>query len=207
MEGGYGFVVWLVQGLASGATLVARRPWTALLSRKRYAEVADHPLFRETNMVVTGVWTAYFFLAALMTALFGGLVALAFAVGAIPLGPLSFRLADVYSRRRAGSDLAASFAGMHTALDPAAAQDCVIGYEILTADGPVAWRVEIKGTEVLTSQTEPVDARVVLALSEPDYFRLVSGALDGTEAVMSGRMKIRGDMMFAMQIPRMFANR
>jgi putative sterol carrier protein len=44
----------------------------------------------------------------------------------------------------------------------------------------------------------------VLQLSLPEYLRLITGLLDGTEAFMSGRMKIRGDVMFAPQIGRMF---
>ena len=97
-----------------------------------------------------------------------------------------------------------TMAGMVEALDPAAAEDCVIGYEITTPDGMYAYRVEVRDGAVTTEEREPTDARVVLGLSLPDYLRLINGLLDGTQAFMSGRLKLRGDVMFAPQIERIF---
>ena len=97
-----------------------------------------------------------------------------------------------------------SVAGMADALDPDAAQDCVVGYEIESGDGTYAYRIEVRGHDVQAERRSPTDARVVLQLSIPDYLRLITGLLEGTEAFMSGRMKIRGDLMFAPQIGRMF---
>jgi putative sterol carrier protein len=95
-------------------------------------------------------------------------------------------------------------AGMTDAFDPDAAQDCVIGYEIASGDTTYPCRIEVKGRRVKAERRQPSDARVVLQLSLPEYLRLITGLLDGTEAFMSGRMKIRGDVMFAPQIGRMF---
>jgi hypothetical protein len=97
-----------------------------------------------------------------------------------------------------------TMAGMVEALDPAAAEDCVIGYEITTPDGMYAYRVEVRDGAVTTEERDPTDARVVLGLSLPDYLRLINGLLDGTQAFMSGRLKLRGDVMFAPQIERIF---
>jgi hypothetical protein len=97
-----------------------------------------------------------------------------------------------------------TIAGMADALDPDAAQDCVVGYEIDSTDGVFPYRIEVHGTNVQSERRAPSDARVVLQLSVPEYLRLITGLLDGTEAFMSGRMKIRGDVMFAPQIGRMF---
>jgi putative sterol carrier protein len=95
-------------------------------------------------------------------------------------------------------------AGMADALDADAAQDCVVGYEIDSINVVYAYRIEVQGHDVHTEQRAPSDARVVLQLSVPEYLRLITGLLDGTEAFMTGRMKIRGDVMFAPQIGRMF---
>jgi len=97
-----------------------------------------------------------------------------------------------------------TFAGMGEALDPDVAQDCVIGYELAGPDGTYGYRVEVKGSTVEARRTEPADARTVLQLSVPDYLRLISGLLDGTQAFMDGRLRIRGDVMFATQVQRMF---
>jgi putative sterol carrier protein len=97
-----------------------------------------------------------------------------------------------------------TLAGMTDAFDADAAQDCVIGYEIAADDTTYPCRIEVQGRQVKAERRQPSDARVVLQLSLPEYLRLITGLLDGTEAFMSGRMKIRGDVMFASQIGRMF---
>jgi hypothetical protein len=97
-----------------------------------------------------------------------------------------------------------TFAGMGGALDPDLAQDCVIGYELAGPDATHTYRVEVNGETVATSKQDPSDARTVLQLSVPDYLRLITGLLDGTQAFMDGRLRIRGDVMFATQIQRMF---
>jgi len=97
-----------------------------------------------------------------------------------------------------------TIAGMRDAFDPDAAQDCIVGYEIDSATGTYACRIEVRGHDVVAEQREPSDARVVLQLGVAEYLRLITGLVDGTEAFMSGRMKIRGDIMFAPQIGRMF---
>jgi SCP-2 sterol transfer family len=81
-------------------------------------------------------------------------------------------------------------AEMSDTLDPARAQNCVIGYEIDAGDVTLAYRIEVRGAGVSGQRRAPSDARVVMLLNAPDYFRLITGLLDGTEAFMSGRMKI-----------------
>jgi putative sterol carrier protein len=95
-------------------------------------------------------------------------------------------------------------ASMSDTFDPEAAQDCVIGYEIDSPDGLYACRIEIRGHDVRAEHRDPDDARVVLQLELTEYLRLVTGLVDGTESFMSGRMQIRGDVMFAPQVGRMF---
>lgn len=45
---------------------------------------------------------------------------------------------------------------------------------------------------------------MTIGLSVPDFLRLVAGDLDATQAFMAGKLKIKGDMMFATQVPQMF---
>lgn len=97
-----------------------------------------------------------------------------------------------------------TMAGMPSALDSGAAQDCVVGYEVSGPAGVHPYRIEVNNDRVTVERRSPDDARVVLQLSGPDFLRLVSGLLDGTDAFMTGKMRIRGDVMFAPQIARMF---
>ncbi len=244
-----GVWIWGAQGAVSLASLLAGRPWTALLSGRRYDEqVRAHPLFTAANRWITGGWTAYFALAATVTALTTPWAGLAFAAPTPLLGWASFRIGERYADRRlqpstteGNTDMASTpeqellrtmisgksddeilallrespggtaavlemtMAGMADALDPDNAHDCVVGYEIDAEGDTVSYRIEVRGTDVEAARRPLDDARVVLQLSAPEYLRLVTGLLDGTEAFMSGRMRIRGDVMFAPQIGRMFS--
>lgn len=97
-----------------------------------------------------------------------------------------------------------TFEGMKGALNADKAQDCIIGYELTDADKTYAYAVIIKGSECTYEKRDPSDARVTLGLSVSDYLRLISGELDGMQAFMQGKLKLKGDMMFAQQIQGMF---
>jgi putative sterol carrier protein len=247
--------VWGLECIASVLTLLFGRPWTALLSGRRYGEeVRAHPYFTEANMWITGAWTLYFALAASVTVLTAPWVALVF-VGPTPLlGLASFKVGDRYASwrmrrttrtsqieaRTGGAEVMATAAqqelramisdksdseimallskvsggapamldqtitGMAETFDPDSAIDCVIGYEIDAGGDPLTYRVEVRGHDVVAAPGPLDDARVVLHLKAPEYLRLITGLLDGTDGFMSGRMRITGDVMFAPQIPRIF---
>jgi len=100
--------------------------------------------------------------------------------------------------------LTLTFEGMKSALNPDKAQDCVIGYELTDGGDTHAYAVIIKDKQASYEKRDPADARVTLGLSVPDYLRLISGELDGMQAFMQGKLKLKGDMMFAQQIQPMF---
>jgi hypothetical protein len=242
-----GIWIWGAQAAFSGGSLAAGRPWTSLASGRRYPpHVRVHPLYIAANRRITAAWTAYFALAAVVTAVTSPWVSIAFIAPTPLLGWLSFIAGDRYAAARLASAsdsnegivmssdrqdalralidgktddeilqavrdaggyeafLEETMAGMVDAFDPDAAEDCVIGYEIVAPDGTYAYRVEVRGTEVTTQRGDAEDARVVLGLALPDYLRLINGLLDGTQAFMDGRLKLRGDVMFAPQIARIF---
>ena len=97
-----------------------------------------------------------------------------------------------------------TFEGMKEALNPDAAQDCVIGYSLGEGATTYNYAVVIKDKTCTYEKREPSDARVTLGMSVPDYLRLISGDLDGMQAFMQGKLKLQGDMMFAQQIQTMF---
>lgn len=103
------------------------------------------------------------------------------------------------------SFLDVTFDGMKQALNPDAAQDCIIGYELTDGGDTHAYAVTVKDKQASVDKRDPSDARVTLSLSVPDYLRLISGNLDGMQAFMQGKLKVRGDIMFAQQIQRMFS--
>lgn len=97
-----------------------------------------------------------------------------------------------------------TFEGMKAALDPDKAQDCVIGYELTDGGTTHAYAVTVKDKQASYEKRDPADARVTLGLTVADYLRLISGELDGMQAFMQGKLKLKGDMMFAQQVPQMF---
>ena len=96
------------------------------------------------------------------------------------------------------------FEGMRSALNAEKAQDCVVGYEIAENGTTHRYAVTIAGGAATYEKRDPSDARVTLGMSLPDFLRVIAGDLDGTQAFMAGKIKIKGDMMFAMQVPQMF---
>lgn len=97
-----------------------------------------------------------------------------------------------------------TFDGMSQALNPEAAQDCVISYDLNHGPDSYGYTVKIAGDECTWEKGTSSDARVTLGLTVPDYLRLISGNLDGMQAFMQGKLKLKGDMMFAAQIQKMF---
>jgi putative sterol carrier protein len=92
------------------------------------------------------------------------------------------------------------FTGMkeHFLPEKAAGKSAVIQYDILLADGSTeSWQVDVADGACAVEKGTPKEATVTLTLSAPNFLRLVSGKLNGVQAFMSGKLKIKGDMMLA----------
>lgn len=89
-------------------------------------------------------------------------------------------------------------------LDPDQAQDCIIGFEISAGEKIYNFRVEINGTQVTAQQREPHQADATIALSLPNFVRLITEEMGGVKAFMQGKLWVKGNPTFAYSIPRMF---
>ena len=89
-------------------------------------------------------------------------------------------------------------------LDPDQAKDCVIGFEISADERTHNFRVEIAGDEVFAEPRDPTGADATIAVSLPNFVRLITEELGGVKAFMQGKLWVRGDPTFAYSIPRMF---
>ena len=96
------------------------------------------------------------------------------------------------------------FEGMKSALNPENAIDCVVGYELTEDSTTHSYAVTVKDKAATYEKREPTDARVTIGLSVVDFLRLITGDLDAMQAFMQGKLKLKGDMMFAQQVPQMF---
>jgi hypothetical protein len=91
------------------------------------------------------------------------------------------------------------FAGMQAAFDPtrAGTQPAVSQYDVDTEEGIKRYQVKVVEGNCTVVKGTPEKPRVTLALSLPNFLRLVTGALNGMQAFMSGQVKVSGDVMLA----------
>lgn len=89
-------------------------------------------------------------------------------------------------------------------LDPENAEDCVIGFEISTEDRVHNIRVEIDGDRCVVERRDPQGADATVAVSLPNFVRLITDELGGVKGFMQGKVWVRGNPLFAYSIPRMF---
>ena len=98
------------------------------------------------------------------------------------------------------------FQGMQEAFKPEKAQgvNSTIQYDVETDAGVKSWSAKIEDGTCVTSEGPASDPRLTLKVGLVDFIRLIFGQADGTQLFMSGKMKLQGDMMFAMQMQGFF---
>ncbi len=110
--------------------------------------------------------------------------------------------------RGIGTDevLRAIFSGMEEAFVPerAAGVDSTIQYDISTEEGTKTWSVSFAGGKCTTSEGPATNPRLTLQIGLIDFIRLIFGQAQGPQLFMTGKIKLQGDMMFAMQMQGFF---
>jgi putative sterol carrier protein len=86
------------------------------------------------------------------------------------------------------------------------AVDAAIAFKITgRADGDAdRYRVQIAGGEVRAGRDLDVDPRVTIVIDGPGFLKLVTGNINPVMSFVTGKLKIRGDLAFAAQIPALF---
>lgn len=92
------------------------------------------------------------------------------------------------------------FEGMTKAFlaDKAKGQSAVIQWDISTSKGPLTYQVKVDGGKCSFSQGASETPRVTLTAALPDFLRLITGKANGQQMFFGGKLKLAGDMMFAM---------
>ncbi|MDQ3645958.1 MAG: SCP2 sterol-binding domain-containing protein [Actinomycetota bacterium] len=98
------------------------------------------------------------------------------------------------------------FAGMeeHFLPEKAAGVESVIQYDIATDEGTKQWTVEVANGACKTSSGPAPSPRLTLGVGIVDFIRLIFGQAEGPQLFMAGKLKLQGDMMFAMQMQGFF---
>lgn len=96
--------------------------------------------------------------------------------------------------------------GMAAAFIPEKAPNvsAVIQYDIAAPDGPHSFQLKVGEGRCEAASGTPDTPRVTISLALPDFLRLIAGKLNGQQAFMSGKLKLKGDMAIAMQMQNWF---
>ena len=110
------------------------------------------------------------------------------------------------SERGVDPTLEEIFKGMESAFDAekAASTQAVVQYDVDSGGETKTWTVNIDNGTISTSSGAAENPRLTLQSSLPNFLRLISGEAQGPALFMSGKLKIKGDMMFAMQMQNFF---
>jgi len=103
-------------------------------------------------------------------------------------------------------EVEAIFPAMASRLIPEKAEgvNAIIQFNLSGDNGGLYWlRIADGKCESGTGQAE--NPKLTLKASADDYFAIISGSLNPTQAVFTGKLKIEGDMSLAMKLTSMFA--
>ncbi|HEX3597058.1 MAG TPA: SCP2 sterol-binding domain-containing protein [Polyangiaceae bacterium] len=92
------------------------------------------------------------------------------------------------------------FDGMTKAFlaDKAKGQAAVIQWDIKTPNDSYSYQVNVHDGKCSFTKGTPDKPRVTLGAALPDFLRVITGQIAGQQAFFSGKLKLSGDMMFAM---------
>ena len=86
----------------------------------------------------------------------------------------------------------------------AAGTNAVIQYDI-SGDGGGTWHAVIKDGTCVVSSGPAAAADLTVTMASPDWLDMIGGKLNGQQAFMSGKLKLKGDMGLAMKLGSLFA--
>ena len=91
------------------------------------------------------------------------------------------------------------FDGMSGSFNPekAAGQQAVVQYEITAPDGNHEYAMRIADGRCEIDKGQAESPRVSLRLGLADFLRLITGAANGMQLFMTGKLKVSGDLFFA----------
>ena len=91
------------------------------------------------------------------------------------------------------------FAGMSESFSPekAAGQQAVVQYEITAPDGSHEYAMRIADGRCEIDKGRAESPRVSLRIGLADFLRLITGAANGMQLFMTGKLKVSGDLFFA----------
>jgi putative sterol carrier protein len=86
-----------------------------------------------------------------------------------------------------------------------ATPDDVVAWEILHRDETYTYQFVVENGALRIDEGAQAEPRVTLRFKLPDFLRFVTGAADGVDYFLEGRMELDGDMLYAQDMQEWFA--
>lgn len=98
------------------------------------------------------------------------------------------------------------FSGMEQAFAPDKAKgvSAVVQWDVAVNGATKTWTVNIADGTCKVSESAADNPRLTFQVNLVDFIRMIFRQADGTQLFMSGKLKLKGDMMFAMQYQNFF---
>ena len=100
------------------------------------------------------------------------------------------------------SDVKAFFDGLTSAVDSSKIAGMNAVYQFNIGDG--VYTVAVADGALNVSEAPAEKASIVLTMAEADFLALTKGELNGQQAFLTGKLKIKGDMTLAMKLQSVF---
>ncbi|MBO1002581.1 SCP2 sterol-binding domain-containing protein [Pseudogracilibacillus auburnensis] len=75
----------------------------------------------------------------------------------------------------------------------------------LNGEEPGVFQLILNGEDSYTTEGDGVEADCILNMASEDFIKMAEGELNGTQAFMSGRLKIKGNMGLALKLQSILA--
>jgi len=100
------------------------------------------------------------------------------------------------------SDVKAFFDGLTSAVDASKIAGMNAVYQFNIGEG--VYTVAVADGALSVSEAPAEKASIVLTMAEADFLALTKGELNGQQAFLTGKLKIKGDMTLAMKLQSVF---
>jgi putative sterol carrier protein len=217
----YNAMLWAILALMAGISLLVKRPFTLEHAKQSVSEaVWTTPQYYRINQIITMVFFLVFGTNTVITAVIDNLLIryiLAFSLLGVALTtPSIVPKFYMHSEVKVDSSLRSTvvmsqlsmeelFSGMVERFNPSAAEGlkAVLQFS-LTGLQTGEFYIDIQNSTATLVQGVNRSPELLVEIDSENWLAIVEGRLTGTQAYMSGKMKVKGDMNLLLMLDQLF---